>query len=294
MKGFLKIAGLLGLLGGTVLLEQRRPLRPAKESKPRRNARNLAVAALGALTIHCAESPVLYPLAKRVQERRWGLLKWMGLPRPLGILAAVLLLDYTHYIQHVLHHRVPLLWRLHAVHHVDLDLDASTALRFHFGEIAISVPYRVAQVLLIGVDPESLLIWQTFVLLSILFHHSNVRLPNEVEDRLVRFVVTPRMHGIHHSKEPQNQNSNWSGGLTIWDTLHGTFNLGVRQADIEIGVPGFERPEQVTLPKILTQPFRDEPAVRRFLETGPSKAEGRRSEQTKMGEVNPTRDGRSQ
>ena len=96
MKGFLKIAGLLGLLGGFVLLEYRRPLRPAKESKPRRNARNLAVAALGAVTIHCAESPVLYPLARRVQERRWGLLKRLRLPRVLEIVAAVLLLDYTH------------------------------------------------------------------------------------------------------------------------------------------------------------------------------------------------------
>ena len=272
MRGFLKIAGLLGLLGGLVFLEHRRPLREENESKPRRNTRNLAVAALAAATLHVAESPILYPLAKRVQERRWGLLKWLRLPRALEIVAGVLLLDYTHYIQHVLHHRVPLLWRFHAVHHVDLDLDASTALRFHFGEIALSVPYRVAQVLLIGVDPQSLLTWQTLTLFSILFHHSNIRLPKSVEDRLARLIVTPRMHGIHHSKESQNQNSNWSGGLTIWDALHGTLNLGIPQNEIEIGVSGFERPDQVTLPKILTQPFRDEPAVRAFL--GASSARG--------------------
>ena len=272
MRGFLKIAGLLGLLGGLVFLERRRPLREENESKPRRNARNLAVAALAAATLHVAESPILYPLAKRVQERRWGLLKWLRLPRALELVAGVLLLDYTHYFQHILHHRVPLLWRFHAVHHVDLDLDASTALRFHFGEIAISVPYRIAQVLLIGVDPQSLLTWQTLTLFSILFHHSNIRLPKSVEDRLARLIVTPRMHGIHHSKESQNQNSNWSGGLTIWDALHGTLNLGIPQNEIEIGVPGFERPDQVTLPKILTQPFRDEPAVRAFL--GASSARG--------------------
>ncbi len=265
MRGFLKIAGLLGLLGGLVFLEHRRPLRAEKEPKPRRNARNLTVAALAAATLHFGESPILYPLAKRVQERRWGLLKWLRLPCALEVAAGVLLLDYTHYIQHVLHHRVPLLWRFHAVHHVDLDLDASTALRFHFGEIAISVPYRVTQVLLIGVDPQALLIWQTLTLFSILFHHSNIRLPKWVEARLVRLIVTPRMHGIHHSKEPQNQNSNWSGGSTIWDALHRTLNLGIPQHEIEIGVPGFERPDQVTLPKILTQPFRDEPAVRAFL-----------------------------
>jgi len=276
MKGLLKIAGLLGLLGGLVLLERRRPLRAEKESKPRRNARNLAVATLGAMTIHFAESPLLYPLASTVQRRRWGLLQWLPLPRALEIAMAVLLLDYTHYIQHVLHHRVPLLWRFHAVHHVDLDLDASTALRFHFGEIALSVPYRAVQVLLIGVDPQSLFVWQMFVLLSILFHHSNLRLPTSVEDRLVSFVVTPRMHGIHHSNEPQHQNSNWSGGLTIWDALHGTLNLAIPQDDIEIGLPGFGREEQVRLPKILTQPFRDEPAVRTFLEAGPSSADASR------------------
>src|SRR5215472_5836450 len=266
MKGLLKIAGLLGLLGGLVLLERRRPLRAVKESKPRRNARNLAVATLGAMTIHFAESPLLYPLASTFQRRRWGLLQWLPLPRALEIAMAVLLLDYTHYIQHVLHHRIPFLWRFHAVHHVDLDLDTSTALRFHFGEISISVPYRVAQVLLIGVDPRSLITWQTLTLFSILFHHSNLRLPKAVEDRLVRFVVTPRMHGIHHSNDPRNQNSNWSGGLTIWDALHRTLNLGIPQQEVEIGVKGFDRPEQVTLPKILTQPFHDEPAVRAFLD----------------------------
>jgi len=273
MKGFLKIAGLLGLLGGLVVLEHRRPLRAENESKPRRNIRNLAVAALGAATLHFVESPVVYPLAKRVHERRCGLLKWLRLPRALELVAGVLLLDYSHYIQHVLHHRVPLLWRFHAVHHVDLDLDASTALRFHFGEIAISVPYRVTQVLLIGVDPQSLLTWQALTLFSILFHHSNIRLPKSIEDRLVRLIVTPRMHGIHHSNEPQNQNSNWSGGLTIWDVLHGTLNLGVLQDKIDIGIRGFERLDQVTLPKVLTQPFRDVPAVRAFLEARPGTAE---------------------
>ena len=273
MTGFLKIAGLLGLLGGLVVLEHRRPLRAENESKPRRNIRNLAVAALGAATLHFVESPVLYPLAKTVHERRCGLLKWLRLPRALELVAGVLLLDYSHYIQHVLHHRVPLLWRFHAVHHVDLDLDASTALRFHFGEIAISVPYRVTQVLLIGVDPQSLLTWQALTLFSILFHHSNIRLPKSIEDRLVRLIVTPRMHGIHHSNEPQNQNSNWSGGLTIWDVLHGTLNLGVLQDKIDIGIRGFERLDQVTLPKVLTQPFRDVPAVRAFLEARPGTAE---------------------
>ena len=220
MKGVLKLAGLLGILGGFVYLERRRPLRPDKEAKVLRTGRNLAVAALGALTIYFAESPVVYPLAEIVERRRWGILKRFSLPRPLETIAALLLLDYL-YLQHVLHHRVPLLWRFHAVHHVDLDLDASTALRFHFGEIALSLPYRAAQVLLVGVDRGILLVWQTFLLFSIMFHHSNIRLPEVLDRRLARFIVTPRMHGIHHSNDPGNQNSNWSGGLTLWENrLH--------------------------------------------------------------------------
>src|SRR5262249_35639890 len=118
MKSLFKIAGFLGILGGFFLLERRQPLRSEKESKTRRNGRNLAVAALGALTIHFAESPVIYPLARVVERRGWGLLKSLKLPRLVEVIAAVLLLDYTLYLQHVLHHRAPLLWRFHAVHHV--------------------------------------------------------------------------------------------------------------------------------------------------------------------------------
>ena len=135
-------------------------------------------------------------------------------------------------------------------------LDASTALRFHFGEILVSLPYRIAQLLLIGVGPTTLIVWQTFLLLSIMFHHSNVRLPKELEDRLARVIVTPRMHGIHHSDDLKNQDSNWSGGLTLWDALHGTLNLDVPQDEITIGVTGFSRPEELSISSILVQPFR--------------------------------------
>ena len=127
------------------------------------------------------------------------MLKWTRLPEWVEVPLAVILLDYTLYVWHVLTHRVSWLWRFHVVHHVDLDLDASTALRFHCGELVLSVAWRAGQILLIGVSPLALSVWQTAVLLSILFHHSNVRLAVETERRLNRFIVTPRMHGIHHS-----------------------------------------------------------------------------------------------
>src|SRR5260370_2675121 len=167
MKGFLKIAGLLGVFGGLFLLERRWPLRPEKESKARRNGRNLAIATLGGMTVHLAESPLLYPLAKKVGSKRWGLLKWLRLPKIIETAIALLLLDYTLYLQHVLHHRVPLFWRFHALHHVDLALDASTALRFHFCEIPLSFPPRPIQIFFISVYPLSLLIFHTCSMFSL-------------------------------------------------------------------------------------------------------------------------------
>jgi sterol desaturase/sphingolipid hydroxylase (fatty acid hydroxylase superfamily) len=266
MKNFFRVALSLGVLAGLVLLERKRPLRRERESKLRRNSRNLAVAALGALTVHFLEAPAVQPLARAVEKRKFGLLKKLNLPRPVEIISAIVLMDYTLYLWHVLTHRVPFLWRFHAVHHVDLDLDASTALRFHFGELAVSVPYRAAQVVLLGVDAEALTWWQMFLSLSILFHHSNVRLPRRLESALSWFLVTPRMHGIHHSNKPAEANTNWSSGLACWDRIHRTFRLDVPQEQINIGVKGINAEERVRLPKILTQPFRDVPEVTAFMQ----------------------------
>jgi len=265
MKNFFRVALSLGALAGLILLERKRPLRHERESKLRRNGRNLVVASLGALTAQLVETPVVRPLARFVERRRFGLLKQLNLPRPLEIIAAVLLMDYTLYLWHVLTHRVPLLWRFHAVHHVDLDLDASTALRFHFGELAVSVPYRAAQIALLGVDAEALSCWQMFLSLSILFHHSNLRLPRDFESKLSWFLVTPRMHGIHHSNEPEEANANWSSGLALWDHIHRTFRLDKPQEEIYIGVKGIDAEERVRLPEILAQPFREVPEVSAFL-----------------------------
>jgi sterol desaturase/sphingolipid hydroxylase (fatty acid hydroxylase superfamily) len=252
LRGLLIGGAYLGLLW----LERCRPLRRAVEPKARRNARNLAVAALSAAAIQLAEAPVTRPLTALVERRRRGLLQRIPLPGWLEVALAVGLLDYTLYLWHVLVHEVPWLWRFHQPHHVDLDLDASTALRFHFGEMVASVPWRAGQVLLIGVSPLALSVWQTAALVEILFHHSNVDLPIGVERCLCRLVVTPRLHGIHHSIVPEETGSNWSSGLTLWDWLHGTLRLDVRQDAITIGVPAYREPEEVTLPNVLAMPFR--------------------------------------
>ena len=244
-----------GAFGALVLWERRRPLRRPAESRLKRDARNLAVAGVAAVALQLAERPVVERLTALVERRKIGLLKQLALPRPLEVALAVVMLDYTLYVWHVLTHRVPALWRFHLVHHADLDLSASTALRFHFGELALSVGWRAAQVLSIGVAPQSLAAWQNFLFVSILFHHSNVRLPVALERRLNKFVVTPRMHGIHHSTVRGERDANWSSGLALWDKLHGTLRLNVPQGAIEIGVPAYREPGQLGLADLLKLPF---------------------------------------
>ena len=246
----------LGEICWLLWLERRQPLRREVESKLRRNARNLGVGAVSAVALQLLERPVISPLAARIARHRWGVLRLLPLPVWLEVSLAVLLMDYTLYVWHVLMHRLNWLWRFHLPHHVDLDLDASTALRFHFSELVISVAWRAGQVTLIGVSPLSLSVWQTLLLLSILFHHSNVRLSIETERWLSRFIVTPRLHGIHHSIVRQETDSNWSSGLTVWDWLHGTLRLNVPQQEITIGVPAYRDADEVSYGKIISMPFR--------------------------------------
>ncbi|HUC98162.1 MAG TPA: sterol desaturase family protein [Candidatus Polarisedimenticolaceae bacterium] len=257
-----------GLINGLVVigefclllwLEHRRPLRRRVEPKLRRSARNLSVAALSGVVLHATERPFIAALISVVENRRWGLLKQCSMPRWLEAPLAVALMDYTLYFWHVLMHRSPWLWRLHLPHHADLDLDASTALRFHFSELVVSTAWRAGQVALIGISPPAYFAWQRLLMLSILFHHSNVELPIELERWLSRVIVTPRLHGIHHSIVREETDSNWSSGLTLWDWVHGTLKLNVPQQAISIGVPAYRQSEQLSLPKIIAMPFASQP-----------------------------------
>lgn len=244
-----------GTMATVLLLEIKRPLRKSRQSKIERDSRNVLVSWMAAATVALAEKPVTAPLALAVQRNRWGLLKLVRLPMALELLLSVALLDYTLYIWHYLTHKVPFLWRFHKFHHVDLDLDASTALRFHTGELLLSVPWRAAQVRLLGISPLGLAIWQTLTLMEIMFHHSNVRLPLGFERRLCRVIVTPRMHGIHHSIVRDETDSNWSTIFAWPDYLHRTLRLNVPQQEITIGVGPYQDPAELTLGKTLVLPF---------------------------------------
>ena len=231
------------------------PLRGRVEPRLRRLVRNLTTGGISLAVMALLQAPILVPVAEAVQRHRIGLLHWIALPRVASIVVAVLLLDYTLWIWHWANHRVPFLWRFHLPHHVDRDMDASTALRFHFGELALSVPVRAAQIAIIGAAPLAVAIWQVILFGAILFHHSNTRLPRRFEAVLARVIVTPRMHGIHHSARPDETNSNWSSILTVWDFLHRTFRFDVPDERIVIGIPAYRDPSDVTIGKVLTLPF---------------------------------------
>ncbi len=254
------LSGILavGTFAVLYVFERKRPLRKQIEQKEINTIRNLVIASAAGLVINFLEKPVTDKLTVFVEKKNFGLLKILRLPKFLETALAVVLLDYTLYIWHVLTHKLPFLWRFHQVHHADLDLTASTAIRFHFGEMTISVAFRAGQILLIGVSPKALQIWQSLLFLSVFFHHSNVRLPKGFEEKLEKIIVTPRLHGIHHSEKIEEMDSNWSSGLSIWDSLHGTFRNDIPQDEIRIGIPGFDSLDKVTFRKMLIEPFKDQ------------------------------------
>ena len=248
-------AVMIGAAAVLFVWEKRRPLRRATQPEPARTLRNVAMGAMSLAVVGFLQSPLVKPLAARVDERRLGLAQRLSGPAWLRDAAAFLLLDYTIYVWHVLTHRVPFLWRFHLVHHLDRDLDTTTALRFHTADMALSIPWRAAQVRVCGSSPRALELWQTFFFVSVLFHHSNLRLPLALERLLVRVLTTPRLHGIHHSTVREETDSNWSSGLSIWDRLHGTMRTDVPQDAIAIGVPGYRDPAELALGASLALPF---------------------------------------
>jgi sterol desaturase/sphingolipid hydroxylase (fatty acid hydroxylase superfamily) len=228
---------LAGAFLSLLWLERRRPLRDRVEPQRPRLARNLACGATAALVVAAAEAPLTNYLAREVERRRFGLVPRLGLSGGAQRLLALVLLDYTLYLWHILLHRLPALWRWHQVHHRDADLDVSTALRFHAMELVWSVPWRMAQVVLIGVPPQTLSLWSRLTLAEVMFHHSNLRLPGRLEQLLGPLVMTPARHGIHHANVVELQHSNFSSGLSVWDHVHGTACRGIEQKRITIGLP---------------------------------------------------------
>ena len=148
-------------------------------------------------------------------------------------------MDFTFYWWHCANHRIPTLWRFHNVHHTDPDMDVTTSFRFHIIEILISVGFRALQVGIIGIQPVTYIIYEFVFTCSTMFHHSNINLPIKIERLINTILVTPRMHGIHHSNVQEEANSNFSVIFRWWDYIHKSLSLNINQSEIIIGVPGY-------------------------------------------------------
>ena len=239
--------------------EQRAPLRPRTRPLAERLVVNAAMVALAGLVLRLAMIPAALAVAAAGERAGVGLLRWVPLPPAVAAVAGFLLLDWTVYVWHRLNHRAPLLWRFHVVHHTDLDLDVSTAFRFHAGELLLSIAWRSAQIVVLGIGPALVLVYETAMEAATAFHHSNWRLPLAVERALNLVLVTPRMHGIHHSVIEHETNSNWSVTFSWWDRVHRTLRLGVPNEALTIGLPAYRDPRALRLVALLGLPFRRQP-----------------------------------
>jgi sterol desaturase/sphingolipid hydroxylase (fatty acid hydroxylase superfamily) len=198
--------------------------------------------------------PAMMKLASKNQRYCVGCI--LPLPSYIRLIVVFLILDYGNYRWHVLNHKIPLLWRFHLVHHTDLDLDTSTAFRFHFGELIGSVFYRGLFVLLSGATAKEILLYEVLFEAATQFHHSNLLISYQLEKALNKVIVTPRMHGIHHSTNKEETDSNYAVIFSFWDRLHRTFKFNKYQEAIIIGVPEYRDAAEMTPKYLLTMPFR--------------------------------------
>jgi sterol desaturase/sphingolipid hydroxylase (fatty acid hydroxylase superfamily) len=257
LRVFDLVAGVVfvALFGWLFRRETAQPLRRCVQPRADRIRINAAVGLTAALTFRLTVLPVVCWVAARTRAAGRGVLPPLTTQPLVGAAVGILMLDYTTYLWHRLNHVVPRLWRFHLVHHTDLDLDVTTATRFHPGELLLSVLYRAAQVRLIGVGPAVLLTYEAVSQAATAFHHSNWRLPLGLERVLVRVVVTPRMHGIHHSMIEREASSNWSVIFSWWDRAHGTLGLDVPQEHLTIGLPAFRDATELTFGRLIALPF---------------------------------------
>jgi sterol desaturase/sphingolipid hydroxylase (fatty acid hydroxylase superfamily) len=235
--------------------EQKKPLRKTTQGKARRVLMNLEIAAISAIFLRLLFYPIVLLISAWSHREEVGILSYFKLPVAMHLVIAILALDYTFYFWHWLNHKVPFLWRFHNVHHVDLDLDVSTASRFHFGELIMSTGFRSGQILLLGIDPFTLILFETLITTSAQFHHSNIKLPKKFERYLNKFLVTPRMHGIHHSIVREETDSNFSTIFSFWDRIHKSLKLHIPQDMITIGVASYRRPRETSFINSLVIPF---------------------------------------
>ncbi|WP_163557364.1 sterol desaturase family protein [Halomonas sp. NO4] len=252
-----RLGTFLAVLLIMVLWELRAPRRALTVGRLRRWPSNAGIVALDTLLVRLLLPAGAVTLGLFVESAGWGLFQWLGWPLWLTLLLSVILLDLTIWTQHVLFHAVPALWRLHRMHHADLDVDATTGLRFHPLEILISMGIKAAAVVALGAPGLAVLLFEVLLNATSLFNHGNVRLPPHLERRLRWVVVTPEMHRVHHSWHPAETNSNFGFNLPWWDRLLGTYVAQPRDGHegMTLGLHDFRDPRWLRLDRMLLQPL---------------------------------------
>lgn len=236
------------------------PRRVLSLSRLRRWLNNLSVVTLNTVIIRVLFPAAAVGMAVLAAERGWGLLNNFELPAWLAIPLAVVVMDLAIYLQHVMVHALPLLWRVHRMHHADLDIDVTTGLRFHPIEIVLSMLIKFGTVTLLGAPVVAVLIFEVLLNATSMFNHSNIRIPLALDRVLRLFVVTPDMHRVHHSIEYDETNSNFGFNLPWWDRLFGTYRAQPRAGHegMTIGIERFREEKEVTgILRMLLIPFKN-------------------------------------
>lgn len=237
------------------IMETRNRLRKRKQPRIHRAVINTIVGIPAFILLRFLFLPIMIKIAEKNRELQWGLNYRYKAPAFVKLVLAFLIMDCSNYLWHILNHKMPLLWRFHVVHHADLDMDVTTALRFHFGELIGSVFFRGAFIFLSGASAKDVLLYEIFFEGATQFHHSNWMLPYQLEKKLNNIIVTPRMHGIHHSQIRQQTDSNYSVIFSFWDRIFNTIRLNVPQHLIFIGVPAYKNADELSIGFLLKLPF---------------------------------------
>lgn len=254
----------LGFFAGVLIVvaawEAVRPRRARSFSRWLRWPSNFAIVAFNTIVLRLLFPAAAVGMAWLAQERGWGLFNNLEAPAALATVASVVALDLLIYLQHVMFHAVPALWRLHRMHHADLDFDVTTGARFHPIEIVLSMLIKLTAVAVLGAPAVAVVIFEVLLNATAMFNHGNLRLPEGVDRFLRLVVVTPDMHRVHHSIVPAETNSNFGFSLPWWDRLLGTYRAqpAAGHEAMTIGIEQFRAPKDLRLDRLLVQPFRGE------------------------------------
>jgi sterol desaturase/sphingolipid hydroxylase (fatty acid hydroxylase superfamily) len=253
----IRLIAFVGVFVTLATFEILAPRRKLLTSKAQRWSANLTLIALNPLSVLLIFPILPIGLALLASEQNWGLLNQWDMPYWFDVVIGVVVLDLVVYTQHVLHHAIPMLWRLHMVHHADLDFDMTTGLRFHPIEIIVSMVIKLSAVAVLGAPPLAVLIFEVALNSTAMFNHANIRVPKQIDRILRLLVVTPDMHRVHHSVIIRETNSNYGFNLPWWDRLLGTYKAQPSKGheDMVIGLSQFRDQKKLTLPWLLILPF---------------------------------------